>query len=79
MEIAGKYKEHYYIMRCCNEGKWEIREGGNGSGMCGCIHTGYTTCYDYLDVKTLKEVTDKEIIKEMESSESYKLYEHRFK
>jgi len=76
MEIAGKYREHYYIIRCCEEGKWQIRE--NSSGMISCRHTGWQTAYDYLDPRTLKEVTDPKILEEVESSDGYKLYEHRF-
>ena len=76
MEIAGKYKEYFYIIRCCEEGDWHLREGGNGSGMISCEHSGSHTCYDYLDVTKLKEVTNEKIIKEIELSDSYKLYEH---
>jgi len=77
MEIAGKYREHYYIIRCCDQGRWQIREGG--SGMCSCRHTGWQTAYDYLDVKSLKEITDEKIIKEIEESAEFQLYAHRFK
>ena len=73
-EIAGKYKDRFIIMRCCDEGEWYISFPIRGSGALSCKHDGSQTFYDYLDVDKLKEVTDEKILKEVEASESYKLY-----
>ena len=53
MEIAGRYGEHDIIIRCCTNGKWYTTTPMRGSGMLSCIHTGYHTCYDYLNIKEI--------------------------
>lgn len=75
MEIAGKYKEHFIIMRCCSKGDWYITQPSYGSGAVSCSHSGYHTFYDYLDISKLEEVTNKKILKQIKLSESYKFYE----
>jgi hypothetical protein len=74
MEIAGKYKKRYIIMRCCDEGEWFITQPMYGSGCLSCEHSGSTIYYDYLDVSKLKDVTDEKILEDIKLTESYKFY-----
>ena len=67
-KIAGKYKEHYIIMRCCSKGDWYITQPMMGSGAVSCSHSGYTSFYDYLDINSLKEVTNKRILRQIKAN-----------
>lgn len=58
------------IYKCCPLGKWQIEVPMRGSGNIICKHENTDVHYDFLDLNTLSEVTDENIIKE--ALENYK-------
>lgn len=72
MNIAGKYNNNL-VVRCCSEGRWYEMSCGNGSGMIHCNHTGYHCFFDYVDMSKQEEVTDKNIISQLNRSKNIML------